>query len=156
MALQAMRLTAVLAIAITFVLFVAPLAGEAQNAERMYRVGYLTGGSGSSRGPFLAALSQGMHEVGYVAGKNFSLEVRSAEGNFERLPSLAQELIGLNPDVLVVSTTPANLAAKAATATIPIVFVGVADPVGVGLVPSLARPGANITGITNIVAELTG
>jgi putative ABC transport system substrate-binding protein len=88
--------------------------------------------------------------------RNLILEARFADGKFEQLPSLARELIAHKPDVLFVSTTPASLAAKAATAAVPIVFVGVADPLGVGLVQDLARPGANITGITNIVAELTG
>jgi putative ABC transport system substrate-binding protein len=85
-----------------------------------------------------------------------AFEPRFADGKFERLPMLAQELVQLNPDVLFVSTTPGSLAAKAATATVPVVFVAVADPVSAGLVSSLARPGANVTGITHIVAELTG
>jgi putative ABC transport system substrate-binding protein len=102
------------------------------------------------------ALRLGLRDLGYVDGKNLAIEYRWAEGKLERLPSLAQELIRLNLDVLFVATTPGSLAAKAATATIPIVFVAVADPVGVGLVPNLARPGGNITGITHIVAELTG
>jgi putative ABC transport system substrate-binding protein len=97
-----------------------------------------------------------MRELGYVEGRNLVLEPRFADGQFERLPVLAQELVRLNPDVIFVSTTPGSLAAKAATATIPIVFVAVADPVGAGLVPNLARPGGNVTGITHIVAELTG
>ncbi|MBM2844103.1 MAG: transporter substrate binding protein [Anaerolineales bacterium] len=134
----------------------APLAAEAQPGGRVYRVGYLTGGSRSGRAFLAATFGQGMHELGYVEGRNLVLEARFAEGNLDRLPSLAQELIRLNPDVLFVATTPGALAAKAATATTPIVFVAVADPVGVGLVPNLARPGGNITGITHIVAELTG
>lgn len=84
------------------------------------------------------------------------LDERYAEGKVERLPALAQELMRRKPDVLLVSTTPGNVAAKAATSTIPIVMVLVADPVGAGIVPSLARPAGNITGITNIVAELAG
>jgi len=97
-----------------------------------------------------------MHELGYVEGRNLVLDTRFADGHFERLPSLVQELIRANPDVLLVAATPAGLAAKAATATIPIVFVAVADPVGDGLVTNLARPESNITGVTHIVAELTG
>jgi putative ABC transport system substrate-binding protein len=84
------------------------------------------------------------------------LDQRYAEGKVERLPALAQELIQRKPDVLLVATTPGNLAAKAATATIPIVMVLVADPIGAGIVQNLARPGGNITGITNVVAELAG
>jgi putative ABC transport system substrate-binding protein len=97
-----------------------------------------------------------MQAVGYVEGKSFVLDERYAEGDVKRLPPLAQELIESKPDVFLVSTTPGNLAAKAATSTIPIVMVLVADPVGAGIVKSLAKPGGNITGITNIVAELAG
>jgi ABC-type uncharacterized transport system substrate-binding protein len=97
-----------------------------------------------------------MLELGYVEGRNLTIEARSAEGKFDRFPSLAQEIVRLNPDVLFVGSSAGALAAKAATATIPIVFVGVGDPVGIGLVPNLARPGSNITGITNITVELTG
>jgi len=145
-----------LATAVILLLLAPPLAVEAQQAERVYRVGYLTGGFRSGAAEALAAFERGMRELGYVEGRNLVLEARFAEGKLERFPSLAQELIRLNLDVLFVATTPGSLAAKAATATIPIVFVAVADPVGAGLVPNLARPGANITGITHIVTELTG
>jgi putative ABC transport system substrate-binding protein len=97
-----------------------------------------------------------MRSRGYVEGQNLVLDERYADGKFDRLPVLVQELIQLKPDVLLVATTPGNLAAKAATATVPIVFVLVADPVGAGIVASLARQGGNITGVTNIVAELGG
>jgi len=97
-----------------------------------------------------------MAELGYVEGGNLGYRARSAEGRFERLPELVNELLAANPDALLVATTPGGLAAKAATSTVPIVFVAVADPVGVGLVPNLVRPGGNLTGVTNIVAELTG
>jgi putative ABC transport system substrate-binding protein len=137
-------------------LLAAPLAAEAQQAEKVYRIGFLGAASHSRYAPFVEALRLGLRDLGYVDGKNLAIEYRWAEGKLERLPSLAQELIRLNLDVLFVATTPGSLAAKAATATIPIVFVAVADPVGVGLVPNLARPGGNITGITHIVAELTG
>jgi putative ABC transport system substrate-binding protein len=100
------------------------------------------------------AFREGMRAHGHVEGQTFIMDERYAEGNFERLPSLIQELIQLKPDALLVATTPGNLAAKAATSTIPIVFVLVADPVGAGIVPSLARQGGNVTGVTNIVAEL--
>jgi putative tryptophan/tyrosine transport system substrate-binding protein len=97
-----------------------------------------------------------MGDLGYREGQSFVLTSRYADGRFDRLPTLVRELLSLSPEVLFVSTTPASLAAKAATATVPIVIVGVADPVGVGLIHALAQPGGNITGITNIVAELTG
>jgi putative ABC transport system substrate-binding protein len=128
----------------------------AQPPHKVYRLTYLSGSSASARTALLAAFKQGMRGRGYVEGQQFVLEARFAAGAFERLPALAREIVALNPDLIFVSTTPASLAAKAATMTVPIVFVGVADPVGVGLVPSIPRPGGNVTGITNIVAELTG
>jgi putative ABC transport system substrate-binding protein len=137
--------------------FAAPLAGGAQQAGRVYRVGVLVTASRPDGQAFLGnTFGQGMRDLGYVEGRNLVLEVRFAEGHLERLPSLAQELIRLSPDVLFVATTPGALAAKATTATIPIVFAAVADPVGVGLITNLARPERNVTGITHIVAELTG
>lgn len=137
-------------------LLAAPLTAEAQRAGKVYRVGHLSGsGEGASK-PFLDVFREGMRALGYVEGQHWVLDERYAEGKVERLGSLAQELIHRHPDVLLVSTTPGNVAAKAATSTIPIVMVLVADPVGAGIVQSLARPGGNITGITNIVAELAG
>jgi len=138
------------------VLLAAPLAAEAQPAGRVHRVGHLSGSGENASKPFVAAFRQGMRALGYIEGHTLILEERYAEGKVDRLPSLAQELIARNPDALLASTTPGNLAAKAATTTIPIVMVLVADPVGAGIVASLARPGGNITGITNIVAELAG
>src|SRR5438445_2967040 len=149
-----MRLTG-LALILLSSLVLAP-AAEGQQAGKVYRVGYLTGGYQSEPGSGPASFRQGMHELGYVEGQNLVLDARFADGHFERLPSLVQELIRGTPDVLLVATTPASLVAKAATATIPIVFVAVADPVGIGLVTNLARPERNITGSTHIVAELTG
>jgi putative ABC transport system substrate-binding protein len=102
------------------------------------------------------AFAQGLRDLGYVEGENIAVLSRYAGSDFERLPALARELLNLDPDVLFVSTTPAALAAKSATSTTPIVIVAVADPVGVGLIASLARPGGNVTGITNISAELAG
>jgi putative tryptophan/tyrosine transport system substrate-binding protein len=133
-----------------------PLAAWALPAAKVYRVGYLGGQSESTVAPFLEAFRRGMHELGYVEGRNLTLVARFAEGKADRFPSLAQELVRLNPDVLFVATTVGVQAVRVLTATIPIVFVQVGDPVGVGLVPNLARPGGNITGITNIGVELTG
>ena len=142
--------------AVVLLLLAAPLAADAQPPEKTYRVAYLAAAPRSGNQALLARFQQGMRELGYVEGRNLVLEPRFADGKFDRLPALARELLQLNPDVMFVSTTPGSLAAKAATPTIPIVFVAVADPVGAGLVPNLARPGGNITGITHIVAELTG
>jgi putative tryptophan/tyrosine transport system substrate-binding protein len=99
---------------------------------------------------------QGLRELGYVEGKNLIIEYRYGEDKLERLPVLAEELVRLKVDVLVTSATTATLAAKDVTRTIPIVFLGVSDPVAFGLVDSLARPGGNLTGFTNISAVLAG
>src|SRR5262245_53242371 len=136
--------------------FAWPLGTHAQQSGTVYRLGHLSGGNAASRIPLLAAFMRGMHDLGYVEGQNLVIEHRYAESRFEILPSLVQELLAWNPDALFVSTTPASLAAKAATSTVPIVMVSVADPLGVGLVASLSRPGGNVTGITNIGAELAG
>jgi putative ABC transport system substrate-binding protein len=122
----------------------------------VYRLAGLSGGTSVSRAPLLASFMRGMENYGYTEGSNLIVEHRFAENNFERLPMLVQELLAWKPDVLFVSTTPGSLAAKAATSTVPIVVVSVADPIGVGLVASLSRPGGNITGVTNIAAELIG
>jgi putative tryptophan/tyrosine transport system substrate-binding protein len=135
---------------------VLPLPAQAQQSGKVYRVAVLSGGSATSRADLIAAFMARMRDLGYVDGANLLVEHRFANNNFERLPQLMSELLAWGPDVLFVSTTPASLAAKTATSTVPIVMVAVADPVGVGLVASLARPGGNITGITNIAAELAG
>jgi putative ABC transport system substrate-binding protein len=129
---------------------------EAQQSGKVYRLGQLSGGTAASRVPLLAAFMGGMRELGYVEGQNLLVEHRYANGRFDRLPALARELLAWHPDALFVSTTPASLAAKAATSTVPIVMVSVADPQGVGLIANLSRPGGNITGVTNIGAELAG
>jgi len=141
--------------AIVVLLLLAAVA-DAQQPDKTYRIAYLAAAPRSSNQADLASFQQGLRELGYVEGQNVVLETRFADGKFERLATLAHELVQLNPDVLFVSTTPGSLAAKAATATIPIVFVAVADPLGAGLVPNLARPSGNVTGITHIVTELTG
>jgi putative ABC transport system substrate-binding protein len=132
-----------------------PLAAEAQQAGKVPRIGFLFFGSpGPSRE--LDAFRQGLRELGYTEGQNIVIEVRFASGRVERLPELAAELVRLKLDVIVTPGTPASLVAKQATGTIPIVFAGVADAVGAGLVANLARPGGNITGLTSISAELGG
>jgi putative ABC transport system substrate-binding protein len=146
------RLLAVLALAVC----ATPITLGAQAKDKIVRVGHLSGSGESASGDFVEAFKDGMRALGYAEGRNLRLEARYAEGRIERLPALAEELVRGAPDVLLVATTPANLAAKAATTTIPIVMVLVADPVGAGIVRSLPRPGGNITGVTNIVAELAG
>jgi ABC-type uncharacterized transport system substrate-binding protein len=126
------------------------LPGEAQQPSKMARVGYLEFGSAAPGTPLLEAFRQGLRDLGWVEGQNIAIEVRYAEGRQDRLPELAANLVRLKVDLIFASTTPAALAAKQATTSIPIIIGFVADPVGSGLVPRLARPGANITGWTHL------
>ena len=137
----------------------APLAlsralAEAQSARPKAQIGYLTASTLKRETPWLAALGQGLRELGYVEGGTLALDLRSSEGKPGRLPALAGELIRLKADVLVAGGDAAALAIKGATTAIPIVFVAVADPVGIGLVPSLAKPGGNITGLSDLHGDL--
>jgi putative ABC transport system substrate-binding protein len=132
-------------------LLLAALLAGAQQPGRTYRIAYLAAAPRAANQALLDQFLQGMRDLGYVEGQNLILEYRFADGTLERLPALAREVAQLKPDVIFVSTTPGSLAAKAATATIPVVFVAVADPVGVGLVSNVGRPGGNVTGDTHIV-----
>jgi putative ABC transport system substrate-binding protein len=128
---------------------VAPLrVAHAQPAGKVYRIGYLSAGSSPGNPRLIEAFRQGLLELAWVEGQNIVTEYRWAEGRFERLPDLAAELVRLKVDLIVAAPSPPALAAKNATETIPIVFMGVPDPVGLGLVASLARPGGNVTGLT--------
>ncbi len=129
---------------------------EAQQPKKVARVGYLAAVSASADAPRLEAFRQGLRDLGYIEGQNIIIEFRHVDRGFERLPELAAELVRLKIDVLVAVTTNAALAAQKTTETIPIVFMGVTDPVTAGLVDSLPRPGGNSTGITNMAAILTG
>lgn len=133
-------------------LLAAPLASEAQPAGRVWRVGYLDQGSHSTA--YVNGLREGLRELGWIEGRNLAIEARFAEGNTEQLPALAAELVRSKMDVIVTSTTPAALAAKQATTTIPIIIGFTADPVRSGIVGSLAHPGGNITGWTHSGLEL--
>src|SRR5258707_7458479 len=124
-----------------------PLAVCAQTPRKIPRVGYMSGSGTDMTGRMVVALQQGFSELGYGDGETIALEVRMGEGRSERIPELVAELVGLKMDVLVTSSSPGALAAKKATGTIPIVVV-TADPVGLGLVASLARPGGNVTGLS--------
>jgi putative tryptophan/tyrosine transport system substrate-binding protein len=124
---------------------------------QVYRIAVLgSGGPASGHGYRVEALLTGLRELGYVEGKNMVFERRSASGKYERLPGLTAELIRLKPDVLVTGGTAATQAAMKATTTIPIVMVGTGDPLRTGLVASLARPGGNVTGTTQLGAEVAG
>jgi putative ABC transport system substrate-binding protein len=129
---------------------------QAQQPKKVPRIGFLGGASASFYAARTNAFRQGLNELGYTEGKNIDIEYRYAEGKFDRLPDLAAELVGLKLDVIVAAPTPSVLAAKKASATTPIVFASVVDPVASGLVASLARPGGNITGLTILGPELSG
>ena len=132
-----------------------PLAARAQQ-NAMPVIGFLgssTSPGGLSAPPLLAAFLQGLSEIGFAEGQNVTIEWRWAEGHYDRLPALAADLVGHRVDVIVTGTTPAALAAKGATSTIPIVFNST-DPVGQGLVARLARPGGNLTGFSPFGTDL--
>jgi putative ABC transport system substrate-binding protein len=129
---------------------------EAQQPGKVPTVGFLSSRSLGAEKSRLAAFQQGLQELGYLEGKNILIEQQYAGGKFDRLPDLAAELVRLKVDVLVVSGAPAAHAAKNATRVVPIVIGNAADPVGTGLVASLARPGGNITGLSSIATELGG
>ena len=131
-----------------------PSATHAQQ-PKVARIGFLGLVSPASHAPRVAALRAGLRDLGWIEGKNIHIEFRWAEGNYDRLPILAQELIRLNIDALITHGAAGSLAAKGATSTIPIVITAVGDMLALGLVTSLSRPGGNITGLSLFVAELT-
>jgi len=135
-----------------------PLGVAAQQPAKVPRIGFLRVGAQTAPTNQRAreAFLLGLLELGYVQGKNIVIEWRYAEGRYERLPDLAAELVRLQVDVLVAGSTPEAVAAKAATKTLPIVFAGVGDPVGTGLVASLASPGGNLTGLSFLSRDLDG
>ncbi len=132
-----------------------PLGASAQQAAKVPRIGYLSG-SLASVPHLLEAFRQGLRDLGYVEGRNLVIEYRDVEGKYDQLPALAAELVALKVDVIVTGATPQTLAAKQATSAIPIVFTNAGDPVGSGLVTSLARPEGNVTGFSLLVPELVG
>jgi putative tryptophan/tyrosine transport system substrate-binding protein len=117
-------------------------------------IGYISSGSPGPAAPYAAAFRQGLSDTGYVEGQNLAIEYRWAEGHYDRLPALAADLVGRKVDVIATVSIPSALAAKGATSVIPIVFALGTDPVGDGLVASLARPGGNLTGMTFMMTEL--
>jgi len=143
-------------ILVTVILLAVAVIAQAQQSAKIPRVAYLAGVSASADAPRLEAFRQALHAYGYIEGQNILIETRHEGRNLERVPEYAAELVGRKPDVLVAVTTNAALAAKKAAGAIPVVFMGVTDPETAGLVESLARPGANVTGVTNMAAILTG
>jgi putative ABC transport system substrate-binding protein len=132
-----------------------PLAARAQ-AQHLYRVGFLGNSTAELEKNLIGPFREGLRDLGYAEGRNLAIEFRWAEGKYERLPALVGELIASKVDVMVTAGTPATLAVKKATSTVPLVMIAVGDPLGTGIVPSLARPGGNITGLSSIAPDLEG
>ncbi len=149
-------LRSTVAVLLTLSLLIAPVAPEGQTAKRIYRIGILEVVPVASNATNLGSFRQGLRELGYVEGQNFVIEYRSADGRAERFPDLASELVRLKIDVIVTRGTPAALAAKHATGTIPIVMASSGDPVRAGIVASLAQPGANVTGLSALATDVQG
>jgi putative ABC transport system substrate-binding protein len=152
-----MKKAAVPSILVAVVLLALGVTAEAQQpAGNVARIGYLATASGATELPYIEAFRLGLRELGYVEGKNINIEYRYAEGKFERLPELAEELVRLKVEILVVPSATAARAAKKSNVTIPIVMTRAGDPFSSGLVASLARPGGNVTGLYQYSPELLG
>jgi ABC-type uncharacterized transport system substrate-binding protein len=152
----AMKKAGVLSILFVVVLLAGAVIAKAQQPAKIPRVAYLLGASLSDNAARIEAFRQGLRDLGYVEGKNITIEWRSAEGKPDRLPALAAELVRLKVDLIVTGGPTNTRAAKGATSTIPIVMTNDSDPVGTGFVASLARPGGNITGLSTLAPEISG
>ena len=144
------------ALTLSVMLFAVSFSAGAQQPKKVPRIGILVSTSLSVTNEAVQAFRQRLRELGYVEGKNIAFEFRVAENKLDRLPDLAAELVRLKVDAIITGSTPAVQAAKRATTTIPIVMGNVSDPVAMGLVASLARPGGNVTGLSNLAPDLAG
>ena len=144
----------VIGLALGALLFALSVSADAQQTGKIFRIGFLDSSNASGMAGLLGAFRQELNKFGWIEGKNITIEHRFAEGKPERLPELAADLVRLKVDLIMITGDPAGLAAKGATSTIPIVMANAADPVGFGLVASLARPGGNITGLSGLGVEL--
>jgi putative tryptophan/tyrosine transport system substrate-binding protein len=142
------------AIALLASLVASPFGVDAAQPEKLHRIGMLERTPAAANTANVAGFRQRLRELGYVEGESFVIDYRSADGHDERFPALAADLVRLKVDLIVTRGTPAALAVKGATATIPVIITGVGDPIGQGLVASLARPGTNITGLSAAVTEV--
>jgi putative tryptophan/tyrosine transport system substrate-binding protein len=142
--------------AIALTALTGPRDAGAQPTGKIRRVGFLGNSTAALEANLVVPFREGLRERGYVEGRDLTIEYRWAEGQYDRLPALIAELVALKVDIIVTAGTPAALAVKRATTTIPLVMVAVGDPVGTGLVESLARPGGNLTGLVSIAPDLEG
>jgi putative tryptophan/tyrosine transport system substrate-binding protein len=147
---------ALLTVVLAIVLLAAPLPVEAQQTEKVHRIGFLGNSTPALEVNLVGPFREGLRELGYIEGRNILIEYRWAEGKYERLAALVAELLARNVEVIVTAGTPASHAVKKATTSVPLVMIGVGDPVASGLVSSLARPAGNITGLTSMGDELEG
>jgi putative tryptophan/tyrosine transport system substrate-binding protein len=152
--IQNRKWVGIVALIVTFVTCGA--VAQAQQPKKVPRIGHVDAGSPATTGHRAKAFVQGLRDLGYVEGENILIDYRWANGKLERLPVLVEDVVRLRVDVIVSSATPVIRFAKEQTTTIPIVMAGVTDPVGVGFVTSLARPGGNITGLTHMAPDLSG
>jgi putative ABC transport system substrate-binding protein len=144
----------IVALASALIMLSASLGAKAQPSAKTYRIGILEPTSVAMNASNLEAFKQGLRELGYIEGRNLVLEYRSADGRAERFPDLATELVRLRVDLIATRGTPAVLAAKRASDAIPVVMLAIGEPLGVGVVATLAKPGGNVTGLSAFVAEL--
>jgi putative tryptophan/tyrosine transport system substrate-binding protein len=144
----------IIVLAFSAMLFALSGSAEAQQAGKIFRIGFLDNSDASSMAVLLDPFRQELSKLGWIEGKNITIEYRFSEQKSERLPELAAELVRLKVDLIVVASTVSALAAKSATTTIPIVMTSPGDPVGAGLIASLARPGGNVTGLSGLSPEL--
>ena len=131
-----------------------PLVASAQS--KISRIGFMGNSTAALEANLVDAFREGLHELGYEEGRNIVIEYRWADGKYDQFPTLVAELLAAKVDVIVTAGTPAALAVKKATTTVPLIMVAVGDPVGTGLVPSLARPGGNLTGLSSVAPDLEG
>jgi putative tryptophan/tyrosine transport system substrate-binding protein len=139
---------------ITLGVLLGSLAAQAQQAGNVYRIGFLGNSTAALEANLVGPFREGLRDLGYIEGRNVLIEYRWAEGKYDRFPALIGELLALKVAVIVTAGTPATLAVKKATTSVPLVMAAVGDPVGTGIVPSLSHPGGNITGLTAIATEM--
>jgi putative ABC transport system substrate-binding protein len=143
-----------LAVVLAINLVAPPLVAEAQQTGKVHRIGFLGNSTAALEADLVGAFREGLRDLGYVEGQNVLIEYRWAEGKYDRFPALIRELLATKVSVIATAGTPATLAVKKATTSVPLVMIAVGDPVGTGIVPSLSHPGGNITGLTSISTEM--